>query len=53
MTPPALETKSETVNLPLWELAAKTQQQEMIRILSEMIRRQLAQEACDEPQQDS
>jgi hypothetical protein len=52
MNPPALETKLETVDLPQWEQTANPHQQEMIRILSEMIRRQVEQEASDEPHQD-
>jgi hypothetical protein len=53
MNPPVLETEAKTVSLPQWERAAIIRQQEMIQILSEIIRRQLEQEACDEPQQDS
>jgi hypothetical protein len=53
MNPPVLETEAKTVNLPQWERTAIIRQQEMIQILSEIIRRQLEQEACDEPQQDS
>jgi hypothetical protein len=52
MNPRDLKTQEKPVVLPKWEQIPKVQQQEMIQILSEMIRRQIEQEGSDEPQQD-
>ena len=52
MNPRVLKSKEKQAVLPKWEQIPKAEQQEMIQILSEMIRRQVEQEESDEPQQD-
>ena len=42
----------QTGELPKWEEIPIEKQREMIRILSEMIWRQMKREVSDEPQQD-
>jgi len=53
MKPPGLQPQATPLVLPQWAQIPKVHQQALIQILSEMIRRQVAQEARDEPQQDS
>ena len=52
MSPPA-KPQPEPQGPPKWEQLPPERQLEMIRILSEMISRQMKQEAGHEPQQDS
>ena len=53
MNPPELKPQAKTAEeLPSWEQLTPARQQELIRILSEMIRRQVKQEVPDEPHQD-
>ena len=52
MKPPDLKPQGKPTVLPRWEQIPKTERQEMIQILSEMIRRQVEQEERDEPPQD-
>jgi hypothetical protein len=52
MTPSDLKAQEKPAVLPRWEQIPKSEQHEMIQILSEMIGRLVEQEESDEPQQD-